>query len=90
MEQFHEAVQDLIRKPKPERGPKNLDKALLWTLDKDDINQILSKIERLRKPCELSLQNNNFVLSQEIKNDTTEVVQKFPDQRSRDKCWVIA
>lgn len=50
LEQFHEAMQDLIRKPKLERSRKILSKALVWTLDKDDVDQILSKVERLRKP----------------------------------------
>src|SRR5437016_4107168 len=48
VEQFKGAIEELARKLKPGTGVKKFGKALLWTLDKNEINNILSKIERLK------------------------------------------
>jgi hypothetical protein len=60
LEQFKEAIEKLARKLKPESGVKKFGKALLWTLDKDEINNILSEIERLKTLVSLSLQKDHL------------------------------
>ena len=60
MEQFNEAIEELTRKLKPESGVKKFGKALLWTLDKNEINNILSKIERLKSRVGLALQEDQL------------------------------
>ena len=54
-DQFKEAMEELARKLKPEAGIKKFGKALIWTLDKNEISNILSKIERLKTLVSLAL-----------------------------------
>lgn len=58
--QFKEAMVELARKLKPESGMKKVGKALVWTLDKKDIDGILAKIERLKNLVSLAVQNDNL------------------------------
>ena len=60
LEQFKNAMEELADKLKPESGMKMLGKALLWTLDKDEIDSTLSKIERLKTLVSLSLQKDHL------------------------------
>jgi hypothetical protein len=48
LEQFKEAMAEPSKKLKSESGVKKFGKALVWTLDKNEINNILSKIVRLK------------------------------------------
>ena len=58
--QFKEAIEELARKLKPEAGIKKFGKALIWTLDKNEISNILSKIERLKTLVSLALQQDHL------------------------------
>ena len=58
LERFKRAIVELVRKLKPGSGMKKFSKALLWTLDKNEINNILSKIERLKSRVGLALQED--------------------------------
>ena len=60
LDQFKEAMEELARKLKPESGVKMFSKALRWTLDKNEINNILSKIERLKTLVGLALQKDHL------------------------------
>jgi hypothetical protein len=60
LEQFKEAMEMLIRKLKPETGMKKLGKVLLWTFDKKEVDDILSKIERLKSFVGLALQKDHL------------------------------
>jgi hypothetical protein len=60
LEQFKEAIEELARKLKPKSGVMKFGKALLWTLDKNEINKILSKIERLKTLVGLALQKDHL------------------------------
>lgn len=60
LDQFKEAMEELARKLKPEAGIKKFGKALTWTLDKNEISNILSKIERLKTLVSLALQKDHL------------------------------
>ena len=60
LEQFNEAIDDLARKLKPEKSLKKLTKAVFWPLDKNEINNILTKIERLKTFVGLALQKDHL------------------------------
>ena len=60
LEQFKEEIEDLAEKLNPQSGMKKFGKTLLWTLDKKDIDRILSKIERLKTLASLALQKDHL------------------------------
>ena len=60
LDQFKEAMEELARKLKPETGIKKFGRTLLWTLDKNKINDIISKIERLKALVGLALQKDHL------------------------------
>lgn len=60
LSQFYEAMETLVGKLRLERGLKKLGKALVWTLEKNDVLEILSKIERLKTLVSLALQNDHL------------------------------
>jgi hypothetical protein len=55
LDQFKETMENLANEMKPQTGMKKLGKTLLWTLDKNNISDILSKIERLKTLVILAL-----------------------------------
>ena len=60
LEQFKDAMETLIRKLKPKTGMEKLGMALLWSLDKKEIDDLLSKIERLKSLIGLALQSDHL------------------------------
>jgi hypothetical protein len=60
LDQFKDAMEGLARKLKPEARIKKFSKALCWTLDKNEISNILSKIERLKTLVSLALQKDHL------------------------------
>lgn len=60
LEQFKEAIETLKRKLKPKAGLGKLGTALLWSLDKKEIDDILSQIERLKSLIGLALQRDQL------------------------------
>jgi hypothetical protein len=60
LEQFNGAIEDLARKLLPEKSLKKFSKAVFWTLDKNEINDILTKIERLKTFVNLALQKDHL------------------------------
>lgn len=73
LEQFKEAMELLAEKLKPQSGLKKFGLKLLWTLDKKEIGDIMSRIERTKSLVELALQRDNlwvFVVRHCRLNDT--------------------
>jgi hypothetical protein len=60
LDQFKDAIEKLARKLRPEAGIKKFGKALIWTLHKNEISNILSKIERLKTLVSLALQKDHL------------------------------
>jgi hypothetical protein len=60
LDQLKEAMEELARKLKPETTIKKFGKMLLWTLDKNKISDILSKIERLKTLVILALDKDHL------------------------------
>ena len=60
LDQFKEAMELLASKLKPQSGLKKFGAKLLWTLDKKEINDVLSRIERMKTLVGLALQRDNL------------------------------
>ena len=60
LDQFKEAMGLLVRKLKPQSGIKQVTAKLLWTLDKKEINDVLSRIERMKTLVGLALQRDHL------------------------------
>ncbi|KAH0534081.1 hypothetical protein FGG08_007315 [Glutinoglossum americanum] len=60
LEQFKKAIEELAEKLKPEGGMRKFGKALLWTLDKNEIGNTLSRIERLKTLVGFALQKDHL------------------------------
>ncbi|KAH8684491.1 hypothetical protein BGZ60DRAFT_167023 [Tricladium varicosporioides] len=73
LDQFKDAMENLARKLKPETGINKFGKTLIWTLDKNEISNILSKIQRLNTLVSLALQKDHFAVSQVMKHDIAEI-----------------
>jgi len=58
--QIKTEMEDLAVRLKPESGIRGLGKTLVWTLDKNEIKKILSKIERLKAQINLALQSDHL------------------------------
>jgi hypothetical protein len=58
--QFKEAMEELADRLKPTTGIKKVGKALWWAHDKEEIDIILSKIERLKTLASLALQKDHL------------------------------
>ncbi len=63
LEQFKSALERLVSKLKPAHGLRKVATALTWTLDKGEVNSILSKIERQKALFLLALQNDHMLAS---------------------------
>jgi hypothetical protein len=60
LDEFKKTMEELARKLKPEAGIKKFGKALIWALDRNEINNILSRIERLKSLVNLALQKDHL------------------------------
>ncbi|KAL8716489.1 MAG: hypothetical protein Q9225_006190 [Loekoesia sp. 1 TL-2023] len=69
-DQLQEALEKLTEKLKPEKGIKNIARNFIWTLDKDECDETLRKIERVKSRINLALQGDIHKLTQAIKADT--------------------
>jgi hypothetical protein len=60
LDNYQEAVQHLLKKTNSESGVKGGMQKLNWTFTKDDIQDTLEKIERLKSVIQLALQADNM------------------------------
>lgn len=60
VEQFRQALEDLVAKLLPAKGLKKLEKALTWPFKKEEIRAILQRIERQKSLFILALQNDHM------------------------------
>jgi hypothetical protein len=62
LDQFRDAIDDLARKLKPDKSSKmrKLAGAVFWPLDKNEINTVLAKIERLKTLVNPALQKDHL------------------------------
>ncbi len=60
LKQIESALKRLISKLNPARGLKRVSKALTWTLDKGDVNKMLTSIERQKVLFLLAMQNDHM------------------------------
>ena len=58
LDQYKAALEQLATKLAPGDVVRKVGRALMWTFDKKEINEILAKIERLKTLISLALQND--------------------------------
>lgn len=60
LEQFKQRLEELAKKLKPETGLRSIGKNLTWGLDKNQVKEILTMIERLKTLIGVALQEDNL------------------------------
>jgi hypothetical protein len=60
LDQFKEAMEDLARKLQPEPGIRKFSQNLIWTIDKKECSETLTKIERLKTLILLARQEDSL------------------------------
>ncbi|RWA06648.1 hypothetical protein EKO27_g8459 [Xylaria grammica] len=74
LDQLRDQMERLATKLKPStRHLKTMRKALTWTLDKNEIEAVLTQIERVKALVTLALQNDQFKLTLAMKQDVMDV-----------------
>ncbi|KAL8827623.1 MAG: hypothetical protein Q9191_003073 [Dirinaria sp. TL-2023a] len=73
LQRYKTSLDGLARLVKPEAALKDVGKKLVWPFDKKKIHDALMMIERLKTLISIALQEDNFALSQAIKQDIAEL-----------------
>lgn len=60
LDQFKDTVEELISKLTPGEGFKKMGKAIVWKLEKAEVNDIISKIERFKSLIQIALQMDHL------------------------------
>lgn len=60
LDQLKDALEQLAKKLKPEKGVKDVTRAFLWTLGKDYCHEILQTVERVKSRITLALQGDTL------------------------------
>lgn len=60
LEQLTKALEQLERKLVPSRRLKQISKPLLWPFSKEEVNEIVSTIERQKTAFNLAISNDNM------------------------------
>ncbi len=68
-QQFHSALDRLASKLAPVEGWRKVGKAFKWPFEKEEMLEVLNKIERLKALFSLARQNDHIALSKAIKGD---------------------
>lgn len=77
---LQEALEELdsqVRKTASATGIKKLKKSLLWPLNKDQTNDLLQIIERQKSLLALALENDHFLMSQNIQKEIVTTRKKL-------------
>lgn len=70
LDQFKQALETLQAKMTDGGRLKKAKEALVWKFNKEEVDAILARMERLKTLVEIALQMDHFKLSQAIKDDT--------------------
>lgn len=60
LEQFERRLEKLAKKLRPDSTVKNLGRKFIWTLDKNEVKELLDAIERLKTLISIALQEDNL------------------------------
>ncbi|KAL8720577.1 MAG: hypothetical protein Q9181_007891 [Wetmoreana brouardii] len=91
LDQLQEALEKLSQKLKPGKGIKKVARRIVWTLDKDECNDTLQKIERVKSRISLALQGDHYKLTQTIKAETTGIPainQRITELHVKEDGWL--
>ncbi|KAG6986548.1 hypothetical protein G7Y79_00078g100020 [Physcia stellaris] len=83
LEQLTKALEQLERKLAPSRRLKQISKAVLWPFSKEEVNEIISTIERQKTAFNLAISNDNIALSLSIKTGVRELGAKMTSMEIR-------
>lgn len=72
-DQLQQALEKLAKNLQPEKGIRKVARNFIWTLDKDDCDDTLKKIERVKSRISLALQGDILKITQAIKADAVNI-----------------
>lgn len=75
-QQFHSALDRLTSKLAPVQGWRRLGKGFKWPFEKEEMQEILNTVERLKTLFSLARQNDHIALSRAIKGDAEKIREK--------------
>ncbi|KAK4695531.1 hypothetical protein P7C71_g2236, partial [Lecanoromycetidae sp. Uapishka_2] len=75
LKQYEKTLEEVAAKLRTKSGIMQIGQRLLWTLDKKQAKDILERIERLKTLIGIALQEDNFALSQAIKDQMSHLGQ---------------
>ena len=73
LDQLHQAFKRIVTKIEPADGIRRLGKQIKWKFEKTEVDEILTRIERLKSLINLALANDLFQLSLAIKSELGKV-----------------
>lgn len=73
LDQLQQALLRIVAKVEPADGIRKIGKHIRWKFEKTELDEILSRIERLKSLINLALANDLFQLSLAIKSDLSKV-----------------
>ncbi len=79
LDQVRQALERLASKTEPSHGVKKLGKQFVWKFEKDDFEEILRKIERVKSLVNIALTSDLFTLSQAMKKDLSTICEEVVD-----------
>ncbi|KAL9581706.1 MAG: hypothetical protein Q9203_005787 [Teloschistes exilis] len=82
LDQLRNALQQLIKRPKPKEGIGSVTSALAWDLNKSYCLEVLDTIERAKSRVTLAFQDDTLKLTQAIKEDTARIGTTIDDRVS--------
>ncbi|KAL8689137.1 MAG: hypothetical protein Q9218_005122 [Villophora microphyllina] len=85
LDQLRDALEQLIKKLGPRNGLRQMSRALLWPLSKEEAVDLINIIERQKTAFSLAIQNDNIGLSLTIKTHMTEMSTKLAAMEDRSK-----
>ncbi|MCJ1385157.1 hypothetical protein MMC17_008278 [Xylographa soralifera] len=78
LDQFKQALEQLLSRVEIQDGVQEVKRRLLWKFKKEEVQSILARMERLKSLVIFALGNDQFKLSQAIKDDTSFARDNIP------------
>ncbi|KAL9082809.1 MAG: hypothetical protein Q9165_008768 [Trypethelium subeluteriae] len=78
LSQYKQALEELRLRLQAQDGFRRVKRRLLWKFSKEEVRDILTRMERLKTIISIALENDHFKLSQEIQKDTSSIRASLP------------
>ncbi|KAI9684579.1 MAG: hypothetical protein M1822_005667 [Bathelium mastoideum] len=78
LSQYKQALEELRSRLQAQDGFQRVKRRLLWKFNKEEVRDILTRMERLKTIISIALENDHFKLAQEIQKDTSSMRASLP------------